>query len=65
MKVLGWQLKFGRSGDMISTKNLSGLPNVNCLKAFCKGLAALDIIMLEEPEGKRDVPATPELGNRE
>ena len=33
---------------MISTKNLSGLPNVNCLKAFCKGLAALDIIMLEK-----------------
>ena len=33
---------------MISTKNLSGLPNVNCLKAYCKGLAALDIIMLEK-----------------
>ena len=48
MKVLGWQLKFERSGDMISTKNLSGLPDVNRLKAFCKGLAALDIIMLEK-----------------
>lgn len=33
---------------MISTKNLSGLPDVNRLKAFCKGLAALDIIMLEK-----------------
>ena len=33
---------------MISTKDLSGLPNVNRLKAFCKGLAALDIIMLDE-----------------
>ena len=30
---------------MISTKDLSGLPNVECLKNFCKGLAALDIIM--------------------
>ena len=48
MKVLGWQLKFERSGDMISTKNLSGLPDVNRLRAFCKGLAALDIIMLEK-----------------
>ena len=33
---------------MISTKNLSGLPDVNRLRAFCKGLAALDIIMLEK-----------------
>ena len=33
---------------MISTKDLSGLPNVECLKNFCKGLAALDIIMVEE-----------------
>ena len=33
---------------MISTKDLSGLPNAERLKKFCKGLAALDIIMLEE-----------------
>ena len=33
---------------MISTKNLSGLPDAERLKIFCKGLAALDIIMLEE-----------------
>ena len=33
---------------MLSTKNLSGLPNVGRLQSFCKGLAALDIIMLEE-----------------
>ena len=33
---------------MISTKDLSGLPNAERLKNFCKGLAALDIIMLEE-----------------
>ena len=30
---------------MISTKDLSGLPNAERLKNFCKGLAALDIIM--------------------
>ena len=33
---------------MLSTKDLSALPNVRRLKNFCKGLAALDIIMLEE-----------------
>ena len=33
---------------MISTKDLSGLPNAERLKKFCKGLAALDIIMVEE-----------------
>lgn len=33
---------------MISTKDLSGLPNTERLKNFCRGLAALDIIMLEE-----------------
>ena len=33
---------------MISTKDLSGLPNAERLKNFCKGLAALDIIMVEE-----------------
>ena len=33
---------------MLSTKDLSGLPDIGCLKNFCKGLAALDIIMLEE-----------------
>ena len=33
---------------MLSTKDLSNLPNAECLKTFCKGLAALDIIMLEE-----------------
>ena len=33
---------------MISTKDLSGLPNAERLKAFCKGLAALDVIMLKE-----------------
>ena len=33
---------------MLSTKDLSGLPNAERLKNFCKGLAALDIIMLEE-----------------
>lgn len=33
---------------MISTKDLSGLPNAERLKKFCKGLSALDIIMLEE-----------------
>lgn len=33
---------------MISTKNLSSLPHAERLKTFCKGLAALDIIMLEE-----------------
>ena len=33
---------------MTSTKDLSGLPNAERLKNFCKGLAALDIIMLEE-----------------
>ena len=31
---------------MISTKDLSGLPNAERLKNFCKGLAALDIIMV-------------------
>ena len=30
---------------MISTKDLSGLPNAERLKNFCKGLAALDIMM--------------------
>ena len=33
---------------MLSTKDLSALPNVRRLKNFCKGLEALDIIMLEE-----------------
>ena len=33
---------------MISTKDLSGLPNAERLNAFCKGLAALDVIMLKE-----------------
>ena len=33
---------------MISTKDLSDLPNVEHLKNFCKGLAALDVIVLEE-----------------
>lgn len=33
---------------MLSTKDLSGLPDAERLKTFCKGLAALDIIMLEE-----------------
>lgn len=33
---------------MISTKDLSELPDAKRLKTFCKGLAALDIIMLEE-----------------
>ncbi len=33
---------------MLSTKDLSTLPDVERLKNFCKGLAALDIIMLEE-----------------
>lgn len=33
---------------MLSTKDLSTLPDVGRLKNFCKGLAALDIIMLEE-----------------
>ena len=33
---------------MISTKDLSGLPNAERLKNFCKGLATLDIIMVEE-----------------
>lgn len=33
---------------MLTTKDLSGLPDVKRLKTFCKGLAALDIIMLEE-----------------
>ena len=33
---------------MNSTKDLSGLPDVSHLKNFCKGLAALDIIMVEE-----------------
>ena len=33
---------------MISTKDLFGLPNAERLKNFCKGLAALDIIMVEE-----------------
>ena len=33
---------------MISTKDLSGLPNAERLKNFCKGLAVLDIIMVEE-----------------
>ncbi|MDY3595648.1 hypothetical protein [Anaerotignum sp.] len=33
---------------MLSTKDLSILPDVGRLKNFCKGLAALDIIMLEE-----------------
>lgn len=33
---------------MLSTKNLSTLPDTGRLKNFCKGLAALDIIMLEE-----------------
>ena len=33
---------------MISTKDLSGLPNAERLKNFCKELAALDIIMVEE-----------------
>ena len=33
---------------MISTKDLSGLPDVERLKKFCKGLAALDVIMVEE-----------------
>ena len=33
---------------MLSTKDLSNLPNAERLKTFCKGLAALDIIMLEE-----------------
>lgn len=36
---------------MISTKDLSGLPNAERLKKFCKGLAALDIIMVEEEWG--------------
>ena len=34
---------------MISTKDLSGLPNAERLKNFCKGLAALDIIMELHP----------------
>ena len=42
---------------MISTKDLSGLPNAERLKNFCKGLAALDIIMVEEihttPHGEK------------
>lgn len=33
---------------MLSTKDLSTLPDTGRLKNFCKGLAALDIIMLEE-----------------
>lgn len=33
---------------MLSTKDLSGLPSAEHLKSFCKGLAALDIIMIEE-----------------
>lgn len=33
---------------MLSTKDLSGLPSAERLKSFCKGLAALDIIMIEE-----------------
>lgn len=33
---------------MISTKDLSYFPNAERLKNFCKGLAALDIIMVEE-----------------
>ena len=37
---------------MISTKDLSGLPNAERLKNFCKGLAALDIIMVEETSAK-------------
>ena len=33
---------------MISTKDLSGLPNAERLKNFCIGLATLDILMVEE-----------------
>ena len=33
---------------MISTKDLSAALNAERLKNFCKGLAALDIIMVEE-----------------
>ena len=33
---------------MLSAKDLSELLNVGRLKTFCKGLAALDIIILEE-----------------
>ncbi len=33
---------------MLSAKDLSGSPDVCHLKTFCKGLAALDIIILEE-----------------
>lgn len=33
---------------MLSTKDLSALPDAKRLKNFCKGLAAPDIIMLEE-----------------
>ena len=33
---------------MISTKDLSDFPNAERLKNFCRGLAALDIIMVEE-----------------
>ena len=33
---------------MISTKDLSGLPDVERLKKFCKGPAVLDVIMVEE-----------------
>lgn len=33
---------------MLSPKDLSALPDAKRLQNFCKGLAALDIIMLEE-----------------
>lgn len=34
--------------NLLSTMNLSNMPDVHRLKSFCKGLAALDIIMIEE-----------------
>ena len=43
---------------MISTKDLSGLPNAERLKNFCKGLAALDIIMVNGASSAT-IPTTP------
>ena len=45
---------------MISTKDLSGLPNAERLKNFCKGLAALDIIMVRRNGASfATIPTTP------
>lgn len=44
---------------MISTKDLSYFPNAERLKNFCKGLAALDIIMVERSEPSATIHTTP------